>query len=423
MAITTPYRRYLIQATLAFFGTCLFAAFFNLLIDPYGLFGSPRIEGVNAVKPEAPERIRYVKPYYADRVAARTLIAGNSRPEMGLDPASHCWKPNEQPVFNTGVPGLGVSDQIGFVEHAATDGNVKNVFLGLDLTDFFVSSKTSLNDVAKSEPITESKFNLRTKMDGSPNPHYSKHRLKDWLTGLFSLETVSDSFVTIIQQHRENQPTRRADGFNPANDYHPIISAEGQAVLFVQKNQEIVQSFSKLGRDIYQESTDWSSLFETLDRFLTRAGERGINVVLFINPYHADYLATIALTDHWILLDQWKRTLLAIADRHNLSLWDFNAVDERTGEPPPKPGDRTTELRWFWEPAHYRSEYGEQMLSAMLERDCAAGFPEKQHIVYRLTQTNIEEHLIDLRRDLQIYITNHPEIIARIDAAMKISKE
>ncbi len=144
-----------------------------------------------------------------------------------------------------------------------------------------------------------------------------------------------------------------------------------------------------------------------------------MNITIFINPYHADYLAAIAITNRWDLLEQWKRTLMSIADRHNISLWDFNAFDERTEEPPPKPGDRTTELHWFWEPAHYRSEYGEQMLASMLGRDCVPELAGKPQNIYRLTTATMERHLASLRQDLHAYMTNHPESVARIEAAKK----
>jgi hypothetical protein len=423
MAITTPYRRYLVQAAFAFLGVSIFAGIDNFLIDPYGMFGTPRVKGFNAIKPAAPDRIRYTKPYYADRARARTLIAGNSRPEMGLDPTSPCWNSDEQPVFNTGVPGIGFSDQIAFVEHAVTNERVKTVFLALDLSDFFVNPEDNPNYASWPGPITENNFNLRTRVDGSTNPHYSIRRLKDWLTGLFSLKTLSDSLATIIQQSGKNQATRRPDGFNPASDYHPIIRSEGQSVLFAQKNREVVQNFSRPGRGIYQGSTAWSWPFETLDRFLARAKGRGMDVILFINPYHADFLTTIAITSRWTLLDQWKRTLVSIADRHEISLWDFNAFDERTEEPPPIPSDRKKELRWFWEPAHYRREYGEQMLASMLGRDCVPKLAGETQTVYRLTPANVEGHLASLRRDLQTYMTNHPETVARIETAGEMRKE
>ncbi len=225
MAVTTPYRRYVMQATFAFLSICIIAGIFNLLIDPYGMFGSPRLEEINAIKPEAADRIRYTKPYYADRAKARTVIAGNSRPEMGIDPASPCWHPDEQPVFNTGVPGLGISDQIGFVEHAATHGGVKTVFLGLDFGDFFVNSKISPNYASWPAPITKTNFNLRAQVDGSLNPQYSLHRVKDWLTGIFSLETLSDSLATILQQRGKNQSNTQERWIQPSqrlSSNHPL---------------------------------------------------------------------------------------------------------------------------------------------------------------------------------------------------------
>ena len=55
---------------------CIVAGTFNALVDPYGIFGSPRIPGFNALKPRAAERVRVAKPYMAEAFKARTVIGG-----------------------------------------------------------------------------------------------------------------------------------------------------------------------------------------------------------------------------------------------------------------------------------------------------------------------------------------------------------
>ncbi len=411
--------KYLTLMGASLVATCALAAGFNLLVDPYGLFGSPRISGFNALKPAAPDRIRYTKAYYADRMMPRTIIAGNSRPEMGLDPSSRCWDVTEQPVFNAGIPGADLSDQIAYIEHVIAIGHVRSVLLGLDFFDFFVDSAATPDYSAWPGSLEESRINLRAHMDGTPNTLYSFHRLRDWLTGLFSLEALADSISTVARQDIGHSATRRPDGFNPAYDYLPIIQSEGQAVLFAQKNQEVIRTLIRRKRAIYQGANDWSWTFETLRRFISRAKDRRIDVMLFINPYHAEYLAAIAITDRWDLLEQWKRTLVNIADEEHINLWDFNVFDARTEEPPPPSGDRATQLLWFWEPSHYRREYGEEMLASALMRNCA--YDEPQHLPTRtgtlITPSNIDSHLATLRAGLKNYLDDHPESISRLEGA------
>jgi len=403
-----PFRPYLKAWFASAAGFCLLAGAINLAVDPYGLFGTPRITGLTALKPSAPDRIVFTKPYYAARAAPRTLIVGNSRPEAGLDPASPCWDPSQRPVFNNAIPGASFPDQIRYATHAAADGRLSAVFIGLDYLDFLINPAAKPNYAAWPGPPTALDERLRRRLDGTPNPHYGWHRLQDWLTGVFSLASLADSITTLLRQHEADVPTRQADGFNPGRDYRPIIHAEGQYVLFAQKNREIVKLLQRPNQAIFQGTGDWSWNFETLERYLARAQGEGIAVTLFINPYHADYLAAIGLTGHWPRLEAWKRTLTVIADRHGVPLWDFNAFDPASQEPSPPPGERTSELRWFWEPSHYRPEYGERMLAAMLGADCG---PDAAATGTGLTGARLEDHLAQLRLGLAAFLKNDPDSI------------
>lgn len=414
MALTTSHRRYAFWAAAGFLITCALSATLNLIVDPYGLFGTPRLAGINDLKPAVPDRIRYVKAYYADHSRPRTVLAGNSRVEMGLDPASPCWDASDRPVINMAIPGLGLADQIAFIEHTMATADVHRVFLGLDLFDFFVKASNHADYADWLGRYRVRPFNLRRRADGSSNPEYRLDRKRDWLAGLFSLDTTADSLATLARQGITGTATRRADGFNPAQDYLPIIRHEGQAVLFRQKQAEVARRLSRADLDVYQGDHHWSWVFETLDRFLERARRQDITVVLFINPYHAQYLAAIDVTEKWPVLERWKRTLVSIAADHATALWDFNAIDQRTSEAAPRPGDRSTILHWFWEPAHYRSEYGELMLAQMLGRDCAGPGNGMRPPGVLLTARNLEAQLAVLRQQLNAYLSANAAVAAEL---------
>ena len=66
--------------------------------------------------------------------------------------------------------------------------------------------------------------------------------------------------------------------------------------------------------------------FDALEEFLIRARDAGLRVILFINPYHADYLLLIEQTGKWPLLEGWQRELVHVAERHQVPLWDFNVL-------------------------------------------------------------------------------------------------
>lgn len=383
----------------------------NWLVDPYGMFGAPRMVGINALKPRAGDRIRFAKPYYADRISARTVIAGNSRPEAGLDPQSACWPSSQRPVFNAAVPGASLELQIAYAEHAMVAGEVTGVYLGLDLLDFLGDPSA---DPVADPPHRFSHINLRVGSRGIDNPEYGRSRAREWVAALASLATLSDSVDTVLRQRQADLTTRRADGFNPARDYVGIIRREGQAVLFRQKNRELVQLLGRDGNALFQQGQRWSSAFDTLAKFLDRSGARGIRVTLFINPYHLDYLTAIRETGQWQQLDAWKETLVEIAVNRGVPLWDFNAVNPDTTEAPPAPGDRLHTLRAFWEPAHYRSQYGERMLAAMLASDCATTDDSGKRVGRRLDQPGLSSHLRTLRHRLDQHLSSDTAALGRI---------
>jgi len=393
-----PHKQFLLNFLAAFFVSASAVAGFNYLVDPYGLFSSPRVQGFNVKKPKAGDRSRVVKPYQVLRVQPRTLVAGNSRPEMGIDPQSACWEPAQRPVYNLGTPGAGMYMQVRGIQHALSSGNVQILLISLDFLDFLVSD-SGPEDISTWPRHTQD-FEMRLAVDrhGNANPAYPIRRIGDYLIGLFSLNGLIDSVMTWDAQHNANSSTLRADGFNPARDYIDIIRFEGQHVLFSQKNAQVAASLSKPGEAIFQGTTQWSTAFESLRRLLRSAIAAGVQVTLFINPYHVDYLAAIDSSGRWDEFEQWKLTLLKLAEEvGGIPLWDFSQVNTFTTEAPPAKGNTGDTLRWFWEPAHYRAELGDMMMARMFGKDCSVYHPIKDMGV-RLTPENVQTHLIQVRQ-------------------------
>jgi hypothetical protein len=112
----------------------------NILVDPYAVFGAPRVTGFNALKPFAGDRGRIGKLHEVLRVAPGGLIVGNSRPEMGLSPQHPCWPAEARPVYNMALPGLSVHSQIRYAQHAQAAGPVRALVMGVDFSDFLHAS-------------------------------------------------------------------------------------------------------------------------------------------------------------------------------------------------------------------------------------------------------------------------------------------
>ncbi|MGY9054778.1 MAG: hypothetical protein ACKVGZ_04085, partial [Alphaproteobacteria bacterium] len=72
----------------------------NAVVDPYGLYGWVELSGFNAKKAYAHNHTRLAKQARAERIGAKTVIIGNSRVDVGLDPSSSAWPQNDRPVIN-----------------------------------------------------------------------------------------------------------------------------------------------------------------------------------------------------------------------------------------------------------------------------------------------------------------------------------
>ena len=83
----TPRRRFARLWIVTLTLSLAVVAAFNAFIDPWGLHGLVRIDGVNAVKIRAERAIGELKLARALRHRPDALILGNSRADIGLDPA------------------------------------------------------------------------------------------------------------------------------------------------------------------------------------------------------------------------------------------------------------------------------------------------------------------------------------------------
>lgn len=391
------HKRFVLGFLAVFVVTAGVVGAFNFLVNPYWLFPAPILGGFNVVKPKAAERSQVIKPYQVLQSAPRTLIGGNSRPEMGIDPQSACFEDAPKPIFNLGIPGAGVYMQGRVLQHVIASGGVKKLLMAVDFLDFLVDRQGP--ESFRDWPPRPEGFDPRLLVDrhGEENPAYFIHLGSNYLTGLFSLNGFFDSLLTLSAQGRPNASTIRADGFNPARDYIDIIESEGQEVLFSQKISSVLTKLSDRRTALLHDGTQWSTSFESLRRLLRIARAENIDVTLFINAYHLDYLKAIAASERWYEFEEWKRMLVKLAEQEGgIPLWDFSMVNDFTTEIPPPPGRLGNPLRWFWEPAHYRAETGEIMLAHMFGKPCNAHYPGAV-IGARITSDNIHQHLMGIR--------------------------
>jgi hypothetical protein len=341
----------------------------NYLVDPYGITGVDRMPGFNEYKVEINEHTRVMKKYQPVFHPSNTLIVGNSRVEMGIAPSHTCFSSNNMAAYNLGIPGADVRTQLAYALNVMYQQPIETVFLSVDFTDFIASHQKPLDHVRASGPTAHS--DLKFLSSGERNSEYLQVVFKDYLKSLFSLDALIASVKTIALQSRV-APDRDNAGFNPARDFGHAVSVEGPYALFDQKMTELRGKYSRpwFLRDAQGEL---NPAFAEIDAFLGIAAERGVKVFIFTNPFHDSFWQLMRSQGHMPAYEDWMQSMESLVRAHpdaQIEFWDFSRDSAYIHEPVPAAGVRSGPLQWFWEPAHYRRELGDIMVSAMFGDRC-----------------------------------------------------
>jgi len=352
----------------------------NFAVDPYAIFGIPRIPHFNAYKVDIAPHVKMMKKYQPLLEQYGALVTGNTRVEIGFDPKHHCLAESGLKLYNLGISGANVPTQLLYALNLIYQQPIESVFVSLDFVDF---AWTPRDNRFSDPPLSAFSIGgLKYSGAGVPDPGYRKIKLLDYFRSLFSLEALVSSIKTIALQDG-SAPDRDSAGFNPARDYGEIVRVEGAGALFDKKRAELFEHFGTR----WFVSTEEGRLdpsFNDLRIFLDIATARGIVVYLFINPLHESYWDLIRSQGHTHLYEEWITELRAIAADYpadEVSLWDFAVDSPYIHEPVPPPGQKTGPLNWFWELSFYRRQLGDLMIDAMLSDSCGSKvvFGQKLH--------------------------------------------
>jgi hypothetical protein len=103
---------------------------FTIFVDPYRMFATPTVRGLTELKPRAAEQMGIAKTYQLERIAPKTLLLGNSRTEIGLDPMSPQFPAKQRAVFNASYPGRGACTALLMLRDAMAVRIPERVILG-----------------------------------------------------------------------------------------------------------------------------------------------------------------------------------------------------------------------------------------------------------------------------------------------------
>ncbi|WP_374246038.1 hypothetical protein [Zoogloea sp.] len=362
----------------------------NVFVDPLGIFGSPRIPGINATKPYLDHHRDLTRWQAARRVCAGAGIFGNSRAEIGFDPRHPAFAAAGLSAFNYALPSAPASTIDRQLKWLASIGcTPKLAIVGVEFNDFLGTTKAVPLPPVDAPPQIDGKVLAET---------------------VFSLTGLQDSLKTLALQRARYGATLTELGFNPLDNYIAEVNNSGHYVLFRQRAEQNARAWRRMEPAI-QPASGLSIDQQALEAVLAGLEAAGSTTRLVIYPYHAEIRLIQARLGLAGLFDDWRRMIVAMAARHpGVEVWDFSGIGPEVLEAIPAPGDRQTHLRNFWEAGHFKRELGDRVVArAMGEAGADSAFG------LRLTPDNIDRALADDSRKLQALLATPSPLLAEVD--------
>ncbi len=377
---------------------------FNWLIDPYEIWNSPKISGVNTAKSELAIHERIYKTVGLARHPADTIILGTSRSDIGLNP--------EHPALGKNAINLAISAQPNRETHRIFDAlndrqHINAVVIGLD---FFVSN------------------NLLPE----PTDFVAENFLPDrsWKLAL-SGSILMDSIRTILKRKSLLGDTWSEHGLRLWSNQQIKDAGGHRKVMQLSENGYLSSLYLPVPSCSYDFSLNTGKLpqLEEIRAIFARAHRDHITLKLLISPSHARQWETLAAADLWNKWEEWKHRLVKmneeeaqLAGEPAFPLWDFSGYHSVATETVPVLGDTKTMMHWYFDSSHYTPAAGDLVLDRIFNyHSPVRTVPDDFGVL--LTSQNLEAHLAHIRTDREHYRLTHPEDIAEIETlAREVAK-
>ncbi|WP_147375804.1 hypothetical protein [Noviherbaspirillum cavernae] len=374
--------------------TIVVVGVFNVFIDPLGVFSSPRIAGISAIKPYPDHHREFVRYASARHLCSDVGIFGNSRAEIGFDPESIALATQGLSAYNHAIPGTSATTsyrQILWLQ--AANCLPMKIILGVEFFDFLGGTS--------SRPLPT----LRT----DPAPRLD---VRFFAESVFSITGVRDSLATLFLQRSRYPATLTERGFNPLYHYIPEVEQSGQYVLFRQRAEENFRKWTHKPLRLRPTDGGVSDDEQAVKAILDTLAQAGAKTHIIIYPYHAQIRMMIERLGMGGLFSDWKRLVFAVAESqrsrgNSVEVWDFSGVAPETREAIPIKGDRKTHLAHYWEAGHFKKELGDLVIARV--------FGDQRNFGVKLERDNIDNWLLLDRQRVQSLLTTPSPLLDEVN--------
>lgn len=346
---------YLLRLTTILAAAMLLVAGFCYLVDPYAVFGVPRIEGLSLRKPHAHDRALEAKIALFKRQSSDVLLLGDSRIDVAFNPEILS---DERPpsIFNLGIPGAGISNvRKNYLTFSAIRTQ-NTVVVGLDFVDFLVSARDFEPPGASGE---------------------KQSTVKILIEQTLSIAALKHSVATVWLQRSRWSNNMTVFGYNDRRDYERTVMSEGHFALFENKNRTYAKRLEELKPTIFNEFGKPSSQFSELSGLIEDMAVGPKHIWIFNYPFHQQMHGLLEASGLDIVHGQWLVELEALVGEKQMKFPDLDirlltipAYNEMTTEMAPSEGDRKSVLNYYWESVHFKAPVGTEIYRLLANDQC-----------------------------------------------------
>ncbi|WP_068469503.1 hypothetical protein [Candidatus Protochlamydia phocaeensis] len=334
---------------------------FNWAIDPYGIFNSPQLNGLNTHKPQAEQHVRLIKALEVEKAKPKVILLGSSRTRAGMH-GEDLKDLTPYPALNVGLPAATIEELYAYLEHALyNQPDLKEVIMDVDL---FM-------------------FNRNRKI----NPEYDSKRLKtnsmildDYIGSLFTAHALKNSFLTLAE--------------NVQRQYWPF--QEGKEIAL--NSHEINEEDKRFLKDILI-SHEWYGKFEmdskqveSFAQIVQKCQNSGVQLKVYFPPAQAVYWEAIYQKGLGPSLENLKMTLCQIHPFYDFS--GYNPVTMQQCQQISGP--------LYLDCSHFTRPVGQMILTKLYDRPV-----EIDHFGILVTPKTIASHLNQMRQEREAWIATH----------------
>lgn len=375
------YSRYLTTTSFTLCFILVILGGFNILIDPYNIFKTTVIKGINNIKNE---RAHITEPYRMISRSYDTLIVGSSRvqaifcedvtaiaPELNAD------------CINASTPHAYFPWLANLVRHANRIRPVKRIIFGLDFFGFNMAGNVF-------NPADEERLlDVPGKSDLT--------LINDVLRQLFAFGTTELSIGTLKGSIQSVSPTQHT---------LTTYSHETPRNIFVSFYPGVLGYYQNYSFSGFKGKASSLEYFHSLLNYCIR---ENIQVYFIISPVHSIMLDIFQKHNLWDQYLAWEKELTAMVAKANadlpsplFSLWDFSGYNSVTTKQVYNDRNEHTPNEYYADPFHYKRIIGRLMLETVLTGACSV-----QDFGALLTSENLERHLTDLHRERELHASKN----------------